>query len=43
MNKWRVKKETRETFKNLKMVLTKISEEVVDPAFHYGSRGLATK
>ena len=25
------------------MVLTKMFEEVVDPAFQYGSRGLATK
>ena len=37
------KKEKRDTFKNLKMVLTKMFKEVVDPAFHSGNRSLATK
>ena len=39
----KVKKEKRETFDNPKMVLTKVSEEVVDPAFHSSIRVLATK
>ena len=42
-NKLKVKKEKREIFENLKMVLTKIFEEVIDPAFHSGSRRLSTK
>ena len=42
-NKWKVKKEKRGTFKNLKIVLTKMSEEVVDPTLHSVSRVLGTK
>ena len=43
MEKWKVKKEKRETSKNLKMVLTNMFKEFVDSAFHSRSRGLATK
>ena len=42
-NRWKFKKYNRETFENLKMVLTKMFENVVDPVFHSSSRGLATK
>ena len=42
-NKWKVKKDKIEAFKNLKMVLTKMFDEVVNPVFHYGRRGLASK
>ena len=36
-------KEKIETFEKLKIVLTNMFEEVIDPVFHSGSRGLATK
>ena len=36
-------KEKRNTFENLLMVLTNTFEDVIDPAFHTGSRGLATR
>ena len=42
-NKRKFKKLNRETFKNLKMVTTKLFEEFFNPDFHYDSRGLATK
>ena len=42
-NKWKVKKENRKTFENMKMVLTNMFKEVIDPAFHSGICGLARK
>ena len=42
-NKWKVKKDKREKFYNLKILLTKSSKEFIDPAFHSSIRGLATK
>ena len=41
--KWKVKKDKRDTFTNLKMVLTKFFEDMISPAFYSGSRGLATR
>ena len=41
--RWELQKEMRNTFENLLMVLTKTFEDVIDPAFHTGSRGLATR
>ena len=38
-----LQKEKRNTFENLLMVLTKTFEDVIDPDFHTGSRGLATR
>ena len=40
---WELQKEKRNTFENLLMVLTKTFEDVIDPAFHTGSCGLATR
>ena len=40
---WELQKEKRNTLENLLMVLTKTFEDVIDPAFHTGSRGLATR
>ena len=40
--RWNLQKEKRDKFENLLMVLTKKFEDVIDPAFHTGSRGLAT-
>ena len=40
---WELQKEKRNTVENLLMVLTKRFEDVIDPAFHTGSRGLATR
>ena len=42
-NRWELQKETRNTFENLLIVLTKTFKDVIDPAFHTGSRGLATR
>ena len=39
--RWELQKEKRNTFENLLMVLTKKFEDVIDPAFHTGSCGLA--
>ena len=41
--KGKVKKERRETLKNLKMVLMKLFKKVVNPDFHFGIIGPATK
>ena len=41
--RWELQKEKGNTFENLSMVLTKTFEDVIDPAFHTGSRGLATR
>ena len=41
--RWELQKEKHNTFENLLMVLTKTFEDVIDPAFHTGSRGLATR
>ena len=41
--RWELQKEKRNTFENLLMLLTKKSEDIIDPAFHTGSRGLATR
>ena len=41
--RWELQKEKRNNFENLLMVLTKTSEDVIDPAFHTGIRGLATR
>ena len=41
--KWELQKKKRNTFENLLMVLTKTFEDVIDPAFHTGSSGLATR
>ena len=38
-----LQKEKRNTFENLLMVVTKTFEDVIDPAFHTGSRGLAKR
>ena len=38
-----VKKQKQETFDNLKMVPTKMFEEVIDPTFHSNIRDLSTK
>ena len=38
--RWEIQKEKRNTFENLLMVLTKTFKDVIDPAFHTGSRGL---
>ena len=38
-----LQKEKRNTFENLLMVLTKTFEDVIDPALHTGSHGLATR
>ena len=40
---WELKKEKCNTFENLLMVLTKKLEHVIDPAFHTGNCGLATR
>ena len=40
---WELQKEKRTTFENLLMVLTKKFDDVIDPTFHTGSRGLATR
>ena len=41
--RWKLQKEKRNTFANLLMVFTKTFEDAIDPAFHTGSRGLATR
>ena len=41
--RWELQKERSNTFENLLMVLTKTFEDVIDPAFHKGSCGLATR
>ena len=41
--RWELQKEKNNTFENLLMVLTNTFEDVIDPAFHTGSRGLATR
>ena len=41
--RWELQKEKHNTSKNLLMVLTKTFKDVIDPAFHKGSRGLATR
>ena len=41
--RWDLQKEKRNTFENLLMVLTKTFEDVIDPAFHTRSCGLATR
>ena len=41
--RWELQKEKRNTFENLLMVLTKTFKDVIDPTFHKGSRGLATR
>ena len=41
--RWEIQEEKRNTFENLLMVLTKTLEDVIDPAFHTGIRGLATR
>ena len=41
--RWEIQKEERNTFENLLMVLTKTFKDVIDPAFHTVSRGLATR
>ena len=41
--RWELQKEKRNIFENLLMVLTKTFEYVIDPAFHKGSNGLATR
>ena len=41
--RWELQKEKRNTFENLLMFITKTFEDVIDPAFHTGSRGLATR
>ena len=41
--RWELQKEKCNTFKNLLMVLTKTFKNVIDPAFHTGSCGLATR
>ena len=38
-----MRKEKREKLEKPKMVLMNFFEEVVDPASHFGSRGLSTK
>ena len=38
-----LQKEKSNTFENLLIVLTKTFEDVIDPAFHTGIRGLATR
>ena len=38
-----LQKEKHNTFENLLMVLTKTLEDFIDPDFHTGSRGLATR
>ena len=38
-----LQKEKRKTFENLLIVLTKTFEDVIDPAFHTGSRDRATR
>ena len=40
---WELQKEKRKTFENLLMVLTKTFKDAIDPAFHTGSRVLATR
>ena len=42
-NRWELQKEKRNTFENLLMVLTKTFKDVIDPASHTGSSGLATR
>ena len=41
--RWELQEEKLNTFEKLLMVLTKTLEDVIDPAFHTGSRGLATR
>ena len=41
--RWELQKEKRNTFENLLIFLTKTFEDVIDPTFHTGSRGLATR
>ena len=41
--RWELQKEKRNTFENLLMVLNKTFEDFIDPAFHTGSWGLATR
>ena len=38
-----MKKEKQETFEKLKIVLTKMFEDIINLAIHSGSRGLSTK
>ena len=42
-NKWKIKKEKRETFENLTMDLTKMFKESINPALHFGIRGMDTE
>ena len=41
--RWELQKEKRNTFENLLLVLTKTFEDVIDPALHTDSQGLATR
>ena len=41
--RWELQNEKHNTFENLLMVFTKTFEDFIDPAFHTGSCGLATR
>ena len=41
--RWELQKEKCNTFENLLIVLTMTFEYVIDPAFHTGGYGLATR